>query len=129
MERELWLQLYRHLLTLGNRRPARACYSNLIIALVYFWSVLHERPVAWSAVKKNWRGNEPPFELPSQSTLSRRLRGGGSIQPLLAELHTKLAGADQQATLVKVIDSKPLPVGAYSRVKDARWGHAVRGFL
>lgn len=133
MERELWLELYRMLLSIGNTGPIkRARFTDLAIAAVYAWAVVHDRATSWAADARNWPADllagHFPAGLPHQSTLSRRLRrAGGAIAALLAAVHAELAGGDGSGDLVKVIDSKPLPVGAYSRARDATWGHAVKG--
>jgi hypothetical protein len=40
---------------------------------------------------------------------------------------TSGAAAAASASLVHVVDAKPLPVGGYSKDHDARWGHAAAG--
>ena len=128
MERELWWQLYRRLLSLATPKPKRNIFSDVIIVAVYLWAVLHDRPVCWAVSDRSWGDIDRPFELPSQSTLSRRLRQE-SVRLLLNQVERTMAGNEQQQTLVKIVDSKPLPVGAYSRVKDARWGQGIKGLL
>src|SRR5688572_33165622 len=122
LERERFLRLYHLLRTLAPAsRPGHCIYSDVLILMVYAWAVLHERPVSWAVDRRHWPQTLLGFDLPSQSTLSRRLRRP-SLQQLLARLHEHLA-EDGHDTLVKRIDSKPLPVGVYSSAKDARWGH------
>jgi hypothetical protein len=131
MERELWVILYHWLLEHATRhhRPKGAWYSDRIIVAVWLWAVLHERAGSWAVQRRNWPAELLCFQLPSQSTLSRRLRSD-RLQHLLAHLHEALNRRfDAQQTLVKMIDAKPLPVGAYSHAKDARWGHGGRTLL
>ena len=132
MERELWLTLYRWILHHANLDPRRrgpkgVWYTDALVAAVWLWAVLHDRAVCWATQRCNWPDDLLHFELPSQSTMSRRLNNA-SFKQFLAELHQTLNrtrfGAQQ--TLVKVMDSKPLPVGAYSAAKDARWGQGSR---
>jgi hypothetical protein len=130
MERELYRQLYRLLCRVAiaasqPRRPRGARFSDVIVLACYLWAVLHDRPVCWAAQQHNWHDDVLAFELPSQSTLSRRLRSA-SVARLLAALHESLTSPQQQRTPVKVMDSKPLPVGGHSAAKDARWGHGGR---
>jgi hypothetical protein len=127
MERELWSILYRWLTTHTNRpRPRGAWYSDALIASVWFWAVLHERATSWASDRRNWPKDLLDFPLPSQSTLSRRL-GSERFARFLADLHAALREAfGASGTLVKTMDSKPLPVGAYSSAKDARWGRSTR---
>ena len=80
MERELWTELYRmlvsHATRTGRVRPKRARFTDAAVAAVYFWSVLCDRPVSWAAREGNWPPGLRPFDaLPSQATLSRRLAG------------------------------------------------------
>lgn len=105
-------------------RRKREQYGDRIIVLVYLWSVLHERPVCWACVPKNWPV-EPPWQLPSDSTMSRRLETIGVKQ--LLERVTAAASELFPVTLVKVIDSKPLLVGAYSKDRDAKRGRTAKG--
>ena len=127
VERELFATLYRLLRQLARQRPRRkrTRVGDAIIAAVFFWAVLHDRPVVWATRRWNWPRDQLDFELPAQSTMSRRLRSDG-VRELLAALHDLLRG-EAQATLVKMMDAKPLPVGAYSVARDARWGQGVRG--
>jgi len=63
------------------------------------------------------------LSLPSQPTLSRRLRTVGVLQ-LIEQVQCRLAEALGDSRL-KVIDSKPLCTGSYSKDKDARPGRAA----
>lgn len=129
MERELFVRLYRLLRQVARQRPRpkRIQFSDALVVAVYLWAALHDRPVSWATRRQNWPRDLLDFELPAQSTMSRRLRGDG-VRRTMAALHELLHdGRDPQRTLVKTIDSKPLPVGAYSIAKDARWGRGVRG--
>ena len=127
MERELWLILYRWLCQHAkDRGPRGVWYTNTLVAAVWLWAVLHERAVCWATQPCNWPADLLDFPLPSQSTMSRRLRSH-SFEQFLAELHESLKrDTAVRQTLVKVIDSKPLPVGAYCHAKDARWGRGSR---
>jgi Transposase DDE domain len=134
MERELWLELYRWLCAAatGLPRAKRRRFADAVVAAVYAWAVLHDRATAWAADARNWPADllaaHFVLALPSQPTLSRRLRDP-DLAPLLAAVHGRVAGPAAQDTLVKVVDSKPLPVGPYSRARDARWGRGARGLI
>ena len=69
--------------------------------------------------------------LPSEATLSRRMRSV-SVMLLLAMLYDHLAAEHPQPTLVRQVDSKPLPIGGFSKDRDARRGYGagqlVRGY-
>jgi len=123
MERKLWEALY-HLVGRVSRGTAspRVVFSDRWIVWVYFWSVVHDRPRCWALQRRHWPTGLGPCQLPSESTLSRRLR-----QPALTSLVTAVSaalGTDPAATLLKVLDAKPLPVGSMSKDPDARWGQA-----
>ena len=114
----------------GGGRPCGCSTSDIIIAAVYQWAVIHDRPVSWACDERNWPVADrwrPFLSLPSQSCMSRRLRRP-SLTRLLDGFGKYIARDVQKAgdTLVKRVDSKPLPVGTYSRCKDARWGEATK---
>src|SRR5262249_54789999 len=108
MEGELWKALYCLVQCEANRqkRRDRVIYSDALILLVYFWSVLHDRPRCWACRAKNWPTTMAWLTLPSESTLSRRMRSV-SVLLLLAAVFHSLA-ALRPAGLVRAIDSKPL---------------------
>ena len=76
MERELWSVLYQ--LAKAWDRPSwwtAEVYQDYEIVAVYCWAVLHERPTSWACDPRNWpEGLWPAGRLPSQSTMSQRLR-------------------------------------------------------
>lgn len=124
MERELWDQLYRIVVSL-DKFVARGLYRNWEIVVVFFWAVVHDRPVVWACQPWNWH-SRPPKYLPSQSTMSRRMRSE-EVQKLMQAVEAHL-GANVQQWWVQRMDSKPLPVGSHSKDRDARLGRAGRGF-
>jgi len=128
MERELWAPLC-DLVTESCDRISHpdVVFSDRRILLVYFWAVLHDRPTSWACLKENWPGDLRPFELPSQSTMSRRLRSS-QIQWALALILERLRGVPPPG-LVKCIDAKPLPVGGASKDPDAHWGRGARTMI
>jgi hypothetical protein len=133
VERELFVALYRLLLRIARARPRRkrTRVNDILIVAVFLWAALHDRPVVWATRRVNWpRDLLDDFELPAQSTMSRRLRSEG-VREVMSQLHDALhvlhGDRNPQRTLIKTIDAKPLPVGAYSIARDARWGRGVRG--
>jgi hypothetical protein len=129
MEAMLYRQLYRLVFSVAHppRRP-RELYCDRWIALMYFWSVIHDKPAEWASVEGNWPDDGKVLEgrlLASQSRLSRRLRTVGVIQVI-----ERLISAVSErfgVPLVKLIDSKPLTVGAYSKDRDAKRGRLADG--
>ena len=75
MDRWLWGELYRLIVELGKHHDySGRRYSDACVALVYLWSVVHDRPRCWASDPLNWGGRCPWDALPSPSCLSRRLR-------------------------------------------------------
>jgi len=138
MEAQLYRSLYRHVMSVAHdrrrRRRARQQFHDRTIALVYLWSVLHDRPVSWACDLSNWHMEtsssspalELPLELPSDSTMSRRLRTVGVLQ-LIERVIAAAAAELFPVPLVKQLDSKPLLVGAYSKDQDAHRGRVAAG--
>ena len=120
MERELWNELRRagRRGACGTDRRLRA-HSNSAVLEVHLWAALHDRPACWACRPGSWPARLRPARLPSPSTLSRRLRS----PELAAALASLRVPAPPGAALV--IDAKPLPVGEYTKDRDARNGRAL----
>jgi hypothetical protein len=133
MEGELWAALYPLVIEEDKRRRRRprVRYSDAIILLVALWAVLHDRPIGWACAARNWGAAlpRPWVALPSQGTMSTRLRTL-SVQQLLEQVLLRLltvAAAVDGFCLCRRVDAKPLPVGAFSKDRDARRGHVSGG--
>lgn len=124
MERELWIQLYWVVVRLDNGWT-NGFFRASEIVVVFLWAVIHDRPTCWACDRRNWRGNLPGV-LPSQSTMSRRLRSP-QVQRLLKAVEAELGGNSRRWWLQRM-DSKPLPIGSHSKDPDARYGRAAKGF-
>ena len=130
MEGELWEAVYRLILEEANKRARRkhVIYTDAWVLGVFSWAVLHDRPVSWACDERNWpdehrRGRD----LPANGTMSERLRTLSVLQLLAAVLDRLAALAPPARTLVRVVDGKPLPVGGYSKDRDAHWGKSAGG--
>jgi hypothetical protein len=126
MERERWMGLYQLACELSRSWGFGHRYSVACIVGVYLWAVLHDRPVRWSCQAANWPDEFRFRRLPSQSTMSRRLRTT-AVQELLKLMENALKIATSpppEPEPVQIIDAKPLPIGSYSKDPDARWGRA-----
>ena len=125
MERERWLLMYRAALRL-DKTSCRGLFSAAAILGVFFWAVLHDRPVCWACRADNWPLGLWRYALPSQSTMSRRLR-----DPQVRRLLTLVEESweDDGAAEVKTIDAKPLPVGGHSKDRDVAFGHGMKTML
>jgi DDE family transposase len=133
MERELWWELYTELLRFDRCVGVSGEYfSDGAVAATQLWAAVHDRPTSWACDVGNWSALEPPFDLPSQPTMSRRLRTPG-VEALLAAVEQKYREADPQsgggeeARWIQLLDGKPLPVGGHSTDPDSDWGRGVRG--
>jgi len=108
-------------------RRNRQLFADRVIVKVYFWSTQCDRPVSWACVEENWpedlREECVGLMLPSQPTMSRRLRSVG-VRQLMERVGAMLA-EQLEDNVVKSIDSKPLKVGNYSHDRDARRGHGA----
>jgi hypothetical protein len=108
-------------------RQKKQQFADRAIVKVYFWSTHWDRPVSWACDEQHWpqelMHRTVGLRLPSQPTMSRRMRTVGVLQ-LIERVQTKLA-EELGEEIVKVIDSKPLRVGNYSKDRDARRGRAA----
>lgn len=129
MERELWTVLSRAIADVARHfhDTAYHTHSTARIVRVYLWAVLHDRPVRWACDRRHWPAADRPDELPSQPTLSRRIRTE-AFQAFLQRLGRRLNGRFKPGLwLLKLIDGKPLPVPAHSTDPEAGWGRGVGG--
>jgi hypothetical protein len=125
--RVYYRKLYRHVWSVAHPPGKRVRFGDKIIVMVYLWSVLNDRPVRWACERGNWPAGPagPDFELPSDSTMSDRLRTLG-VQQLLERVMT-CASDGFGVPLVKALDSKPMFVGAYSKDRQAVKGRVAQG--
>jgi hypothetical protein len=125
MEGELWRTLYRIVWEFGKTcRSGGVQFSNTWIALVFFWAVLHDRPVRWACDPMNWPREMAGRRLPSAPTMTRRLRRP-ILTILLHRIETRLRES-LGTSWCKFIDAMPLPVGGSTMDPDARCGRAAR---
>jgi hypothetical protein len=127
MERERWERVYR-LLTQLDKRQVRGVFRDAVILGVYFWAVMHDRPVNWACQARHWP-IDLRLPLPSQPTMSRRLKTE-SVRMLLKTVGADPAIAGNRCDRwVKVVDGKPLAVGGHSKDPDAQWGRGARSWI
>ena len=99
-------------------------HSTALIVRCHVWSVLNTAATSWAAVPGHWPRDMRPRQLPSQSTLSRRLRGV-EFEQFLARLEKRLGHLPGALSLFKRMDGKALPVAAHSTDPHARWGRGA----
>lgn len=126
MEGELWPEVYRLLMEEGKKRPRPqgTRFSDRRILEIYLWAAAHDRPTSWACEAKNWPADQRWKDLPSQSTMSDRLRTLG-VRLFMQCLLDRFRQSGQMSALVRILDSKPLCVGCYSKDCDAHWGQAA----
>lgn len=125
MERELWPRLYHLIREVGKAmRLTHVTFQPRTIALIFFWAALHERPVCWACDEHNWSTTTlRPFTFPSTSTLSRRLRRTDTA--MFMRLLIQRIRDTGDASLIAVIDGKPLPIGGGSQDPEAHCGRGA----
>ena len=134
MDDERFETLYLLAMELAPRRGKRQQYSDGLILLLFLWSALRRKPRYWVCNQRNAPACLRGFPLPSPSQLSRRLRDPAFLlfwEKFLAHL---LQRQNQAICLLAcfLVDSKALPVNAYTKDKQARRGwagdHLAKGY-
>lgn len=124
MEHQLWKAIVVVLATLDKRAKSTAFdFSDEDIVKVYYWAVIHDRSTYWACDRRHWPPHLRKRKLPSQSTMSVRLRSASVIALLNALEHRVLA--PKKPGVFWVIDGKPLPIGGCSKDRQAGYGRAA----
>lgn len=124
MEHQLWKAIVAILATLDKTRMTTAFdFSAEDIVKVYYWAVIHDRPVSWACRRGHWPIHRRKRPLPSPSTMSRRLQSP-SVVALLNALERRVI-APQEPGLFWMIDGKPLTIGGCSTDRQAGYGRAA----
>jgi Transposase DDE domain len=126
MERELWTLLYA-VATKLDKRWGQWKYSTADIVVVYFWCVVRDRPMCWGIQKTNWPEDLCPTRLPSQATLSRRMRHDDARQLMTDIEQTWLALVGACHMWIRMIDGKGCTVSGVSKDADAGYGRGAGG--
>lgn len=131
MESELWKKVYQIVIQPAkNNRPKKSTFNDARILLIYFWSVINNRPIYWACKKKNWPIFRRRQNLPNPSTMTRRLRSL-SIQQLMIKIEQQLKNANLPS-IARYIDAKPLVIGGCSKDEQSAYGRGagsiVRGY-
>jgi hypothetical protein len=126
MEHQLWKAIVGVLLTLDSPpTPTRYDFSDQDIVRAFYWAVVCDRPTRWACSKRNWPIHLRKRPLPSEATMSRRLRSP-SVVALLDALERRVL-APKAPGLFWMIDGKPLPIGGCSKDRQAGYGKAAGG--
>ena len=127
MERQLWKAIVQLIEEVSKQKQGFRCqYSTVAILKVWFWAVLHDRPVCWACQRCNWSIWERRIKLPSNATMSRRLRSC-DVKDVLAEVENRLLRQETNGTIFWAIDGKPLVISGCSKDPHAAYGRAAGG--
>lgn len=85
MEDELLRELYPQIRQLDRMSIRGICFSNAQIVITQCWAVMNDRPTKWACPRRNWPLWARRWPIPSESTMSRRLRTS-SVEALLDQL-------------------------------------------
>lgn len=102
----------------------RARYRDGLIARLYFWATLHDRPMTWALERRHYNRTFHPCKVPSISQLNRRI-AADRFQLILQRVHQLLAGDSRCKGMI--LDGQALCVGPVSQDRDARIGHIPGG--
>jgi hypothetical protein len=128
MDGKLWSRVYRAVMELEHPNFSRQRrFSDHVIVLMYLLAVANDRPVCWACRPESWVGYQRPKHLPSQPTMSRRLRSP-EVHALFKTLEGALRAAQIPFKRIRIVDGRPLAINPFSKDPDARWGYAIRGF-
>ena len=95
MERQLWNAIVAVLAAVDKPRTPRSfTYRDELIVEVWYWSVIHDRPMSWACEGRNWPLDLRRRPRPSYSHLTRRLRTP-SVRALLTAVEEQ-AAADRR---------------------------------
>ena len=125
MEHQLFQLIVQILASLSQRHSPFWKFSDREIVEVFYWSALHDRPVSWSLERRNWPIHLRQRSLPSNTTMSRRLRSR-SVRALLETLERRIT-RPTSGGLYWIIDGKPLPIGGASKDRQAGYGRSAGG--
>lgn len=130
MEREVWSILMAALRDASRTRrdSNHHTHSTALVVRVYLWAALHDRPVSWACRRSTWDDRTRPKHLPSQPTMSRRLRTH-RVAAMLDALTKRLRGRpDLQRLVVHRIDGKPMGIARHTRDRQAGRGYGAGQF-
>ena len=112
MSSQEWQTLYKTIRLENRSIPRfgrRPVFPDTLIVAMYFWAVLHDRPLCWAALRCNYTSVFRPRRLPSRSQFCRRIKSPRCLA-LLEAVSTRLARGDQ-ATPFAYLDGRAFPVG------------------
>jgi hypothetical protein len=125
MEHQLWKAIVTILGDLCKKvKPAVLHFSNADIIKVFYWAVIHDRPMSWACQRTSWPPHLRRQSLPSNTTMSRRLRSR-SVVALLKQMEDRVI-APKQSNYYWMIDGKSMMIGGCSTDRQAGYGRAAK---
>lgn len=109
-----------------HRRGRKQQFGDHVVLRTYFWAVGWGRPVSWACEEDNWLAEHRRGALPSQPTMSRRLRTVG-VLGAMERVGALLVDRFPGELAHKSIDSRPLRVSEHTHDADAKRGRAAGG--
>lgn len=129
MSGHTWRELYRIIVRVDKALPPpkrRPEYPDVLIVAMHLWATAHDRPQSWACDRQHYHRTWLPKRLPSQSRFSRRLRSL-RCQALLQGV-SEATTPREEADALRILDGRPLVVGACTKDKQARAGRVYGGF-
>jgi hypothetical protein len=124
MEGQLWKAIVMVLAHVDKRRKrADEDFSDEDIVKVFYWAVIHDRPVCWACERRNWPLHARRRKLPSDTTVSRRQRDPHVIA--LLDAVERRVTKPVNSGCYWMIDGKPLAIGGCSKDRQAGYGRAA----
>lgn len=125
MEYQLWKAIVTLFRSIDNSPfDPNLTFTSEVIVKVWFWAVIHDRPVSWACERRNWPIWARRCELPSSSTMCRRLRTK-TIRNLISSLEARITQDQADGNIVWMIDGKPLPISGCTKDRQAGYGRAA----
>lgn len=124
MEGQLWKAIVMVLSQIDKRRKRTIeDFGDEDIVRVFYWAVIHDRPICWACQRYNWPIHLRRRSLPSETTMSRRLRTS-SVVALLDAMERRVTKSECPGVFW-MIDGKPLTIGGCSKDRQAGYGKAA----
>jgi hypothetical protein len=126
MEHELWAELSAVISVIDQDffDNGDFLHATAVIVRCHVWSGMNDKPTIWACEPRHWRSEIRPKLLPSQSTMSRRLRSP-EFEQFMTLLEKRLSHLPRAGVLFKRLDGQPLVVAAHSSDRNATWGRGA----
>ena len=128
MDGNLWKQVYQLVMTTEYPNPTtRTTHSDRVVVLVHLRATMDNISINRATHPESWIGWQRPQSLPSQSTMSRRLKKP-AVTALLAAVEQRLRAIPTSSPSTPiVIDGRALATSKFTKDPDARWGYGTGG--